>query len=157
VLTGWFSEFGLLEAPLPGGPVPYGEGPYRFAGSTFDPTSHHRAAEVFDFFTEQGLTPEFLREVSRHQVGRLAERFDALDLDPAVIDRDRDTPLSEIGGFLALRTPRAEELRDGLRERGVESDFRDDRLRLGPAPYLCDRQLDDAMAALGETAKVLSP
>ncbi len=101
VVTGWFSEFGVLDGAGrsgsavsgSGGPedvrVSYGEGPWRFAGSTYDPTSHYRAAEVLSFFSEKGLTPALLREVSRHQVGLLAEKFDALDADPNVIDRDR--------------------------------------------------------------------
>ena len=43
----------------------YGQGGDRFAGATYDPTSHYRAAAVFDFFRARGLTPPLLREVSR--------------------------------------------------------------------------------------------
>lgn len=149
VITGWFSEFGELEAGPASGDVAYGTGPDRFAGSTYDPTSHYRAAEVLDFFERRGLTPTFLRDVSRHQVGRLAAGFDALGLDPATIRRP-DVDLEEVGGFLALTTPHAGSLREALRARGVLTDHRDDILRLGPAPYLSDRQLDDTVAALGE-------
>ena len=53
----------------------------RFAGSTYDPTSHYRAARVLDFFEEQGLTPERLRESYLQQTTLLAERFDELGLD----------------------------------------------------------------------------
>ena len=67
---------------------------------------------VFDFFEREGLTPAFLREVSQHQVGRLRDRFDALDLDPAVVTRDQ-VPLERLAGFLALRAPRAAELCQG--------------------------------------------
>ena len=151
VVTGWFSEFSALEAPGAGGPVVYGLGPDRFAGSTYDPTSHYRAAEVFDCFEEWGLTPEVLREVSRHQVGLLAERFDALDADPEVITRDRSVSLGGIGGFLALRTPNAAELSQLLRGRGVLTDFREDTLRLGPAPYLAEAQLIESVELLGES------
>src|SRR5690606_3428914 len=94
VITGWFSEFSALAAGKRDGQVPYGAGPDRFAGATYDPTSHYRAAEVFEFFDEHGLTPDLLREVSQHQVGRLADAFDATDLDPAVIARDRSVPLA---------------------------------------------------------------
>ncbi|MFW6198909.1 MAG: kynureninase, partial [Acidobacteriota bacterium] len=150
-ITGWFAEFATLEEST-GSRVAYGEGPTRWAGATYDPTSHYRAAAVLDFFDDAGLTPELLRRVSRHQVGLLAERFDALDLDPSVIDRDRSVSLEGIAGFLALRSPRAGELRRQLRERGVHCDHRDDVLRLGPAPYLHDGQLEAAMEALGEAA-----
>jgi kynureninase len=151
-VTGWFAEFEALAEKVEGR-VAFGEGGARFAGATYDPTSHYRAAEVFDFFAEQGLDPALLREVSQHQVGLLAERFDALDLPPEVIDRDRDVPLDRVGGFLALRTSQAGDLSRALAARGVSTDFRHDRLRLGPAPYLSDAQLEAAMAALGEAVR----
>ena len=128
--------------------MPFGEGAARWAGATYDPTSHYRAARVFDFFEAQGLTPEFLREVSQHQVGRLAAAFDGLDLNPAVITRDRTVPLGSIGGFLALESPRAGEISIALRERGVLSDSRGTVLRLGPAPYLEDGQVKGVLDLL---------
>jgi kynureninase len=149
VVTGWFAEFEALAEKV-GGKVAFGEGGARFAGATYDPTSHYRATEVFDFFTEQCLDPAVLREVSQHQVGLLAKHFDALDLPPEVIDRDREVPLAKTGGFLALRTPQAGELSRALAARGVSTDFREDRLRLGPAPYLSDAQLEAAITALGD-------
>jgi len=155
VVTGWFAEFEALETGARGGSVAYGPGAARFAGATYDPTSHYRASEVFDFVAERRLTPSFLRAVSRHQVGRLATRFDALDLDPGVIARP-PTPLEEVGGFLALRTPLAPALQIALRRRGVHADHRDGLLRLGPAPYLSDVQLDDAIAALAEGADAVA-
>jgi selenocysteine lyase/cysteine desulfurase len=153
VITGWFSEFTALEERNGDGRVAYGEGGDRFAGATYDPTSHYRAAAVFDFFREQGLTPALLRAVSQHQIGVLAAEFDALDLDPAKVTRDRGAPLSEIGGFLALRAPAATSLARALHARGVLTDARGDVLRLGPAPYLSDRQLQDAVGLLGEVVR----
>jgi kynureninase len=149
LVTGWYSEFARLTARTKD-EVPYGDGPARWAGATYDPTSHHRAARVFAFFVEHGLSPAMLRAVSQRQVGRLAERFDALDLDPRVIARRRDVPLERIGGFLALVSPRAGELSAALKARGVWTDHRGDVLRLGPAPYLAMEQLDRAMAILGD-------
>ena len=155
ILTGWFSEFAKLTHK-PGSHVPYGTGPAAWAGATYDPTSHYRAAIVFDFFAEQGLTPELLREVYQHQVGFLAKRFDALGLDPRVITRDRSVGLERLAGFLALQTPHAGDFFLALRERGVLTDYRGEWLRLGPAPYLSDAQLEAAMDRLGEVAKTLS-
>jgi kynureninase len=162
VVTGWFAEFGaVVDAPERDAAAPerelarsrrrvaYAPGPARFSGATYDPTSHYRAAEVFDFFRETGLDPALLREVSRHQIARLAEAFDALDLDPAVIDRDRSAPLERTAGFLALRAPGAGRLVELLREGGVRADHRGGALRLGPAPYLSVEQLDRAVAVLG--------
>ena len=153
VVTGWFSEFTALAERQGPGRVAYGQGGDRFAGATYDPTSHYRAAAVFDFFCEQELTPALLREVSQHQIGVLASGFDALDLDPAVVSRERDVPLSEIGGFLALRSPRATSLARELHARGVLTDARGDVLRLGPAPYLSDPQLREALGILAEVAR----
>jgi kynureninase len=150
VVTGWFGEFDALATGPGAARVGYGPGPARFAGATYDPTSHYRAARVLDFFESQGLDPPLLRLVSQHQIGRLARAFDALDADPALITRDRSVPLDRIGGFLALRAPAAADLCRRLRDRGVSSDCRGDVLRLGPAPYLSDQQLDDAIAALGD-------
>jgi len=148
VVTGWFSEFGLLASSPAPGQVPYGPGPARFAGATYDPTSHYRAAAVFEFFERHRLAPALLRVVSQHQVGLLARAFDDLGLDPRVIDRDRSVPLDRIGGFLALSAPQAGALSSALRQRGVWTDYRGETLRLGPAPYLCDRQLEETMERL---------
>jgi kynureninase len=150
VLTGWYAEFTDLAGRRSDDSVGYGVGAVRFAGSTYDPTSHYRAAAVFEFAGGVGLTMPLLREVSQHQTGVLAERFDALGLDEGVVTRDRETPRVGFGGFLALRAPRAGLLRAGLAERGVSTDSRGEYLRFGPAPYLSDSQLSDAMVALGE-------
>jgi kynureninase len=157
VITGWFAEFGeLTEAGRPGR-VGYVEGDDRFAGATYDPTSHYRAGEVFDFFAEQGLEPELLRSVSQHQIGLLWRRFDALDLDPAIVRREGEVELERLAGFLALESPRAGALHEALRRAGVLTDFRHHTLRFGPAPYTTDEQIDEAMAQLGAAAGALDP
>lgn len=153
VITGWFSEFAELADASTDGRVPYGAGPARFAGSTYDPTSCYRAAEVMVFFQRHGLTPEFLREVSLHQVGLLLETFHALDLDPHVVRVRSDVAPVARGGFLALRAADTEGLFTALLDRGVRTDYRGDVLRLGPAPYLCDDQLVQAVEALGEVVR----
>jgi kynureninase len=153
VLTGWFAEFdALAAAPDPAQPVPYGGPASRFAGATYDPTSHYRAARVLRFFAERGLTPAVLEASYRHQVALLAAEVDALDLPPGVLARDRAVPLDAIGGFLALESPHAEALQRALAEAGVASDSRGRWLRLGPAPYLSDDQLREGVARLGSVA-----
>jgi kynureninase len=149
-ITGWFSEFATLAEARRAGEVRYGEGAARFAGATYDPTSHYRAASVFAFHRDMRLTPDALREISRYQVGRLREAFSALDLDPAVA-RIEPMPEERRGGFLAIRSPRAGELVRALGRRGVWADARGDVLRLGPAPYVRDQQLDDGIAALRQS------
>ncbi len=156
VITGWFSEFGLLSTAPALGQVPYGPGPARFAGATYDPTSQYRAAAVFEFFQQQGLSPAVLREVSQHQVGLLARKFDDLGLDPRIIARDRSVPLEQLGGFLALRAPQAGDLCRALRQRSVWADYRSETLRLGPAPYLSDRQLEETVGRLRQAVAEVS-
>jgi len=153
VVTGWFSEFTVLGDRQRADRVAYGARSDQFAGATYDPTSHYRAVRVFDFFREHGLTPALLREVSQHQIRLLASTFDALDIDSKVLTRDRTCSLADIGGFLALRSPLAASLVRRLHARGVWSDSRGDILRFGPAPYMSDGQLRDAMGLLGEVAR----
>ena len=101
------------------------------------------------------LTPERLRASYRHQVDLLAARFDALGAREDVIARDRCTPLDRYGAFLALRSPVAGELRAALAQRGVMADSRGSWLRLGPAPYLADEQLEPAVELLGDALRSL--
>jgi kynureninase len=153
VVTGWFAEFAELAAPPTPGAVAYPAGAAAFASATYDPTSHYRAARVLDFFAAQGLTPARLRARSRRQVALLARLVDGLALPGDVLDRDRDTPLDRFGGFLALRGPRAGDLRDALAARGVLADSRGTTLRLGPAPYVTDAQIETAVDLLGVVAR----
>ena len=154
LITGWFAEFGELEGAGPGS-VSHGPLTELFAGATYDPVSHYRAAEVFDFFSEMGLSPELLREVSQHQVALLRSAIDALDLPPELLTRS-DLPLDRLGGFLALRSSRAAEIQRKLADRKIFVDVRSDTLRLGPAPYLSDEQLRRAVAGLGEAVSELA-
>jgi len=132
VVTGWFSEFTDLSRAPEGGLVAYGPGPARFAGATYDFTSHYRAAAVFRFFEDYKLTPPKLRELNQHQIEILsgASRNDA------------------IGGFLSVSEPRAAKVQKGLRKKNIWTDYRGDMLRLGPAPYITDDQLRVAVKAL---------
>ncbi len=155
VVTGWYAEFWTKTGDKSWDRVDYAPGAAALAGATYDPTSHYRAARVFDFFAEQQLTPAFLREVSQHQVGLLARAFDALHLPETVLRRERSTPLESIAGFLALDTPAAQLLAEKLLVTGVLCDARGRSLRLGPAPYLSDAQLERAVEILGEVARDL--
>lgn len=131
VVTGWFSEFTDLSRAPGVGRVAYGPGPARFAGATYDFTSHYRAAAVFKFFEEQKLTPKKLRELSQHQIEILSggSRNDA------------------IAGFLAMPRTRAANMQKALRKKNVWTDYRGDMLRMGPAPYVTDEQLHTALRA----------
>jgi kynureninase len=148
VITGWYAEFGALAADRPN-EVAYSPDDVaaRFAGSTYDPTSHYRAVRVMEFFHQQGLDRDTLPPEYARQVHHLASGVEALGL--ADVTREASQ-----GGFLALRTPHAAEYQRALLAgHGVLTDSRGDVLRLGPAPYLGDAQLDAAVAALGAVAR----
>jgi kynureninase len=135
VFTGWFSEFTDLSK-APSGRVEYGPGPARFAGATYDFTSHYRGAAVFKFFEEQKLTPEKLRELSQGQIGWLGQEVESASA----------VAIGGIAGFLSLRTPLAARIQQALRRQDVWTDHRGDTLRLGPAPYVSEGQLKEAAA-----------
>jgi kynureninase len=140
-ITGWYAEFEELAAEKTPGAVEYPRGGARFAGSTYDPTSHYRAARVFDFFEEQRLTPERLRASYLHQTTLLARGLAALGLK---VETEREP----FGGFVAVQVDDADGIRRRLAEAGVATDSRARFLRLGPAPYLSDAQLEEALRAL---------
>jgi kynureninase len=147
VYTGWFADFDALARPR-GGPVTYGPGGARFSGATFDPASIYRAEAVLEHWDRFGLSPERLRAISRRQTQRILDRADARGLGAAILSsRDDDRR----GGFVALRASHAEEVVTRLRARGVLVDARGDAVRLGPAPYLTDEEIDrGADAAIDE-------
>ncbi|MBX7098505.1 MAG: aminotransferase class V-fold PLP-dependent enzyme [Myxococcaceae bacterium] len=140
VLTGWFAGFGHLSQRQDG--VGYGpSGAEAFAGSTYDPVSHYRARAVIEFFQAQGLTAEALREISLRQTQRLLDGLLGLELATPSAPEAR-------AGFVAVRAPDAPALAKALAAGGILTDARGDRLRLGPAPYLLDAELDRGVEAV---------
>jgi selenocysteine lyase/cysteine desulfurase len=148
VITGWYSEFSALSKKKKEDGILYGKGGDVFAGATYDPTSNYRAAEVFKFFKENNLTQSFLREISQHQISLIIDEFDKIDADPNIIMRNMNIDLKKIGGFLVLYSPRAGDISLQLKKEGVWTDYRGSSLRLGPAPYLSDKQLKESMMIL---------
>lgn len=141
VFTGWFSDFGSLEHRS-AGPVGYGDrGAERFAGSTYDPSSHYRARAVIRFFRAQGLSIERLRACSLRQTARLIAGLDGFEIATPKDDAAR-------AGFVAVSLDDASAQVARLRAANVFVDARGDSLRLGPAPYLTDDEIDLALAAL---------
>ncbi len=152
VYTGWYSDFAGLGAMREGGPIAYGPRPAdRFAGSTYDPTSHYRACAVNRFFAEQGLTVEALRACSLAQTQLLIDELEGVKGMELVTPRDAKAR----GGFVALRVKDAAGSVKRLRERGVMADARGEILRLGPAAYLGDEELRRGAAVVREIVRGL--
>ena len=152
VITGWFSEFAELAAATTDHRVGYGQGAARFGGATYDPTSHYRAAAVFRFHQDAALTPDRLRVISQRQTERLVSKLLAADLPSGVADLVA-VPKETRAGFVAIRTPFAASVVTALRGCQVFADSRGQILRLGPAPYVSDDQLDAAIDALADVLR----
>lgn len=150
VYTGWFAGFAELEAHRDRAhAVGYEhDGASAFAGSTFDPASFYRAVAVTRFARDQGLDIARLRELSIRQTTRIIEGVHELQLAVA-------TPLDaqRRGGFVAIETSRAAELVTALRREGIYADARGSKLRLGPAPYVTDDDLDEAIDVLARIVR----
>ncbi len=149
VISGWFGCFDPIYDNPAATPIAYADDASRFNGSTVDDLSYFRGVKVLAHFRHWQLTPDFLFEVNRYQLNLLAREFQALDLPSDKISLP--VGVDYMGGFVGLHTPYARLLSEKMRDRGVHTDFRGHWLRLGPAPYLCDEQLQDAMMALHES------
>ncbi len=152
VISGWYADFKSLGNGN-NHPVNYGDGGQRFAGATYDPTSHYRASKVFEFFNSHGLHPQLLREINQCQTMQILDRFDALDLPEALISRDHIMLPAERAGFISFKSSHAALITSELHNQKVFCDHRGDILRIGPAPYLSARQLHHAMDIFAAVTK----
>jgi kynureninase len=135
--TGWFSDFANLDG-LKTGRLGYGgRAAERFAGSTYDPTSHYRAARVIRFFDDNQLTIEKLRALSQKQTSSLVG---IVGVDGLVSPLEADLR----GGFLAYRVEAASSLVAQLRTHKIYADSRGSIIRFGPAPYVTDNEIESA-------------
>ncbi|MFS1424050.1 kynureninase [Shewanella sp. 10N.286.48.B5] len=153
IITGWYAEFEVLDH-VPG-KVGYGPGQSAFAGSTYDPASHYRAAEVFDFFEQHKLTDIKLRAISQQQISVLWQGIETMGLSRDVLALPSHNIIDN-AGFLSLTTAKANQWVVALGKQGVSCDSRGNQLRFGPAPYLSNAQLSNALNAIEDLAKSLS-
>ena len=130
-ITGWYAEFGELEAP-PGG-VGYTRDAMRFMGATFDPSSLYRFNAIRRMLAIEGLTTA---RISDHVAALQAQAVDALSAT-AIGGAELLNPLD--GGpharFLAYRSPDAARWQKALLDRNVITDVRGEVLRIGFGLY----------------------
>jgi selenocysteine lyase/cysteine desulfurase len=148
VYTGWFADFGALAGKQGG--VAYGPGGARFSGATFDASALYRAHAVLGHWERFGLDPARLRAISTRQTRRILDALDAGGHGPRVVSSRDD---ARRGGFVAVRAPGADAIVRRLRAEGVLVDARDDVLRLGPAPYLRDEDIDRGVEAVSRALR----
>ncbi len=152
--TGWFADFGALAEPRDlGRRISYASGGARFAGATFETSAVFRARAVLAHWERFGLGVTELRQISSRQTARIIARLDEAALGGDLVS-SRDS--ERRAGFVTLRVNRAKDVVVALRERGVYADARGDLLRLGPAPYLLDEEIDRGVACLREAVEALA-
>jgi selenocysteine lyase/cysteine desulfurase len=144
VYTGWFADFGALSAPQGSGVV-YGPGGMRFMGATFDASALYRAHAALETWERFGLGPERLRAISTRQTRRILDGLDAAGQGAGVLAARDD---AHRGGFVTVRAKGADAIVKALRAEGVLVDARNDTLRIGPAPYLTDDEIDRGVATI---------
>ena len=152
VYTGWFADFDSLADPRDGAPVRYASGGMRFAGATFDASALYRAEAALDLWDEHGLDLPALEARYRRQTARIIDHIGAEESRFEVVSPRQG---ERRGGFVSLRHPRAGTIGQRLREEGVWVDSRGDLLRLGPAPYTTDDEIDRGVATTLRVAREL--
>lgn len=152
VYTGWFADFQSLAHGRSDAATGYDDSSWGFAGSTFDASAAYRADAALDVFDRHGLDVATLRAISLAQTERILTWFESSRLSRrgARLVTPRDP--ARRAGFVSIRTPRAGDLVADLRARGVYVDSRGDLLRLGPAPYLSDDEIDAGLALVDAAA-----
>jgi kynureninase len=144
VNTGWYAGFGQLESGV-GDQVGFADDASRFAGATFDPSGVYRMSSVLSWLDDENVT---VGQIHDHVV-RLQRRF--LDGSNHAGDLVLE-PGDGCGNFLTFQTPDAGDLYRSLHGRGVITDYRRDRLRLGFGVYQDESDVDRLIARVGEIA-----
>ena len=143
IYTGWFAEFGEL-ANAKQGQVQYANNGYRFAGATMDCSALYRVLAVFDLYQQQGLSVEKVQAY----IQSLQQAFLALldEIQHPLLNRTHllDKEDQQQGQFLTFRFAADDIARiaAALKQSGIVTDYRGDRLRFGFALYHNSEQYD---------------
>lgn len=135
--TGWFADFASLAQPQEG-PVGYASDGMRMAGATMDFSALYRLEAVLKLWREEGLSAERIHAYVQKLQTAFLQHIDSLG--HAHINRDNllVQDLAAHGHFFTFRLDSPElvaSLASQLREQGVATDYRHDRLRFGFALY----------------------
>jgi kynureninase len=136
--TGWYAGFGQLESGV-SDEVAYAADGSRFAGATYDPSGIYRLGAVLGWLGSSGISAA---AIHGHVVA-LQEQFldSGPDLGELIPGRGSDR-----GNFLTFRHPGAASHYQTLHDRGVITDYRGDRLRIGFGIYHDTNDVDRLIA-----------
>jgi selenocysteine lyase/cysteine desulfurase len=140
--TGWYAGFGQLESGV-SGEIAYGDDGSRFSGATFDPSGVYRLDAVLAWLESEDVGPAQVHDYAT----ALQRRF----LEGVALPGDLIPPDgTDRGNFLTFRTGSADGLYEALHERGVITDYRGDRLRIGFGVYQDTDDVDRLVEVVGE-------
>jgi selenocysteine lyase/cysteine desulfurase len=139
--TGWFAEFGDLDKPrqIDGkAAVQYSQDGMRFAGATMDFTALYRLRAVLNMFEENNISittvNDYVMQMQQHFLEQLsAQQHPMLNASNLVVE-----DASERGHFLTFELESADitqQLSAALKEQGILTDSRGNRLRFGFGLY----------------------
>ena len=151
--TGWFAEFGDLDKPrqIDGkAAVQYSQDGMRFAGATMDFTALYRLRAVLNLFEENNISittvNDYVMQMQQHFLEQLsAQQHPMLNASNLVV---KDA--SERGHFLTFELESADitqQLSAALKEQGILTDSRGNRLRFGFGLYHTKDYMD--LSAIG--------
>ena len=125
--TGWYAGFGQLESGV-SDEVAFATDGSRFAGATYDPSGVYRLGAVLGWLAASGVDAAGIHV----HVVTLHEQFldSSPDLGELIPGRGSDR-----GNFLTFRSPDAAIRYQAFHDRGVITDYRGDRLRIGFGIY----------------------
>jgi selenocysteine lyase/cysteine desulfurase len=152
VYTGWFASFGKLSA-MQSGNLEYGEGSWSFMGATFDPSGLYRFNAICQLLNEINLSIEkihnyvvSLQEFFLTQIKKTTYHSTLINLKNLLTPvNDKNRP-----HFLTFRINDAIKLYSKLKESGIITDFRNDRLRVGFGIYHNEEDIAKLVNILNE-------
>jgi selenocysteine lyase/cysteine desulfurase len=142
VNTGWYAGFGQLESGV-SPDIAFGADGSRFAGATTDNSGVYRMSAVLRWLDDEGVSPA---NVHDHAMA-LQDRF----LAAASLPGDLIPPAPHArGNFLTFRSDQAGDLYRSLHSRGVITDYRSDRLRIGFGVYHSAEDVDSLVSVVND-------
>ena len=148
--TGWFAEFGAIEARH-GDRAGYTKDGLRFLGATYDPTGVYRFNAVRAMLANEGLdTPTISARIGelREKLIAMIEAGQAGALAQAQVLKPN--PRGPQSRFISLRHPNAGQWKAALFDADIITDARDDVLRIGLGLYHDEPDLSDFCAGVVE-------
>ncbi len=131
VNTGWFASFGDLTKGVAPGTIPFPEDGMRMLGGTYDPVGLYRFNAVQDLWRKEGVSVADIHAHARALQERFLDGVDMKKFGPDTVLTPGRDEVPDRGNFITIRTRSAGSVYAKLREKGIVTDYRGDRLRFG--------------------------